>query len=597
MKRLIVLCDGSLEDADRQKDEAMLTNIGRMSRAFVSLDTRSIPPVEQIKLYESGVGTDGTPFNGAITSALGRGMMQKVQGLYDFICLNWDEGDEIYLFGYSRGAYIVRLLAYLIDIIGILPPRQYLHLFPAIFEALDAHTGKDNKDDLKAIDEIKGLLKPLENLRAEQRKDRNGFLIQCVGVFDTVGARGRPTILRRGSYSSLRSLFSSNSSVHSGTTSTTDSLDPGPPPPEPNHGLNSFGLPESLVPSCVELAFQALALDEHRVDYKPVLWRRWEEGDESGRKRAEERERDGQVVHQVWFSGAHADVGGGYKENDLSFLSLGWMLSQVSRDLAFDKPYLDRLMRKTTAPWGMMEPHESMVDEFRLLGSIDRALPLRFDPCTNETFHSSILAQPSTHLRTDLRALVRDHRMQLHFLPLEPLEAQLKAEWAQPILAKKKLERTISAPAAVPSVQVLQRQPNPVTRQTNETGPPDTSSSDDALRTSSPPPTLEPRAGRPEHSPVQITRASSVTSFTDNEGPRSPPPSPSDTASVAPAADNSPTPSPAALHTDLEDDADPFPALARRQHKDGGMLSRLRKWTARKRRESGERRGHSSHYG
>lgn len=53
-----------------------------------------------------------------------------------------------------------------------------------------------------------------------------------------------------------------------------------------------------------------------------------------------------------------ADIGGGYKENDLSFLSLGWMLSQVSRDLAFDKPYLDRLMRKTTAPWGMMDPHE-----------------------------------------------------------------------------------------------------------------------------------------------------------------------------------------------------------------------------------------------
>lgn len=190
---------------------------------------------------------------------------------------------QIYVFGFSRGAYIARLLACLVDIIGLLPPRQYLHLFPRIFEALDAHTGKGDDDDRKAIQSIRALLSPLERVRSAQRAHTDGFLIECVGAFDTVGTRGRPSFLRSAGFSAVPD-----------------------PPAVARAELNSFGLPSSHVPGCVRLALQALALDEHRKDYAPVLWRRWQKGDAVGERAARQREEQGQWVEQVWFAGAHA---------------------------------------------------------------------------------------------------------------------------------------------------------------------------------------------------------------------------------------------------------------------------------------------------
>lgn len=67
MKRLILLCDGTLEDADRQPDEARITNIARLSRAIVEMDRRDGKEVEQVKLYQSGVGTDETGAGSLIT--------------------------------------------------------------------------------------------------------------------------------------------------------------------------------------------------------------------------------------------------------------------------------------------------------------------------------------------------------------------------------------------------------------------------------------------------------------------------------------------------------------------------------------------------
>ncbi|BGP49112.1 hypothetical protein JCM10450v2_004991 [Rhodotorula kratochvilovae] len=472
MKRLILLCDGTLEDADKQKDEGSLTNIGRLSRAIVELDTRTNPPVEQIKLYQSGVGTDETAFGGLITGALGRGMMEKVQDLYDFLAINWQEGDEIFVFGFSRGAYIARLLACLVDIIGLLPPRQYLHLFPRIFEALDAHTGKDDSDDRAAVKQI---------------------------LFDTVGTRGRPSFLRSASYTSAP---------------------PTPTPPsEAPANLNSFGLPATHVPSCVRTALQALALDERRKDYAPVLWRRWEEGDTKGEGEARERMREGQEVEQVWFAGAHADIGGGYPEADLSFLSLEWLVSHLEGALAFDDAYLQHIYSRTNAAWGEMEPHQSRVGEFRLAPAEDRTLPnLPIDPCTNELLHASLLAQPASHLRPELRTLLAHPRAsRVLFAPLGEGEVRLLRGWVAPV-QRGRLGRTKTAPAALQGGQ----------------------SADEAGHEGE---------GRPP----------SVSSFTDNEDAPSPPPSP-----AAPPQ---------------QQQQDAFPALADRQPKHRRSSSSFSGWS------------------
>ncbi|GAA5822626.1 hypothetical protein JCM3770_000136 [Rhodotorula araucariae] len=480
MKRLVMLCDGTLEDADKQKHEGSLTNIGRLSRAIVETDTRSTPPIPQIKLYQSGVGTDETALGGLITGALGRGMMERTRDLYGWLALNWEEGDEIYLFGYSRGAYIARLLACLVDIIGILEPRKHLQLFPRIFAALDAHTGKDDDDDRAATEKIRGLLKPLEGMWKKQRERDGGFLIDCVGAFDTVAARGRPSILRSASYTSRL------------TAST--------PPSEAPADLNSFGLPATRVPSCVRTALQALALDERRKDYAPVLWRRWDEGDKVGERAAREREQEGQEVEQVWFAGAHADVGGGYPEADLSFLSLEWLVSRLSNNLAFDDAYLQYIYSRTNAPWGEMAPHQSRVGEFRLAPAMDRALPsFPLNPCTNEFLHASLLAQPESHLRPGLQALMaRPHAGSELYAPLGEGETRLLRGWLAPV-QRARLGRTKTAPP------LLQGGAMAGTGGGTVPGAEDGDSTDGE---------------------EGATRPPSVTSFTDNEDAPSPPPSP-----------------------------------------------------------------------
>ncbi|GAA5918050.1 hypothetical protein JCM6882_008157 [Rhodosporidiobolus microsporus] len=398
MKRLLLFCDGTAMDADNEEDPDLYTNVAKLSRAMMEEDKRGGKTVEQIKFYQSGVGTDEEALGDLVSSALGRGMLQKVKDLYDFLCLNWEEGDEIFLFGFSRGGYTVRLLASLINIIGILSPPQNMHLFPSLVAALDRNKGDDHgphEDD--AMLEIRKVLKPLSGFRARQQKALNGgFLIKCVAVFDTVATRGRPSAFRPSSFSS---------------------------PSHPKY--NSFGVDQTYLEPCVEVALQALAVDERRVDYRPVIWER----DEGG-----EAERRGQVLRQVWFSGAHCDIGGGYKEQDLSSISLTWMVAQLQDHLAFNFDYLERVTGKTTAPYGQMAPHQSRVGTFRLAAAEDRVLPLRPNPRTNEFYHPSITLQPPSHIRNAaLRSILASPAASAGlFVKLDPLEEALRRKWPAP---------------------------------------------------------------------------------------------------------------------------------------------------------------------
>ncbi|GAA5932161.1 hypothetical protein JCM1841_001214 [Sporobolomyces salmonicolor] len=269
MKRMVLLCDGTLKDADSQQDTDLYTNIGRMSRALLEEDNRSNPPIDQIKYYQSGVGTEG--------SGVG-GWFRERTLLYNFICLNWETGDELLLLGFSRGAYTIRLLASLISIIGVLHPRRSMQLFPALFEALDDRTGQDPKHDAKVARRVQKLLSQFsadKNQKDLAYSGKGKFLIKAIGVFDTVGTRGRPSRLR---FNTDHDLIR----------------------------FDSFGFDETRLEPIIELAFQALALEEHRIDYMPVIW-----------KRDLQIQMQGQRLLQVWFEGAHADVGGGYKEQDL----------------------------------------------------------------------------------------------------------------------------------------------------------------------------------------------------------------------------------------------------------------------------------------
>ncbi|CEQ41929.1 SPOSA6832_03714 [Sporobolomyces salmonicolor] len=343
MKRMVLLCDGTLKDADSQQDTDLYTNIGRMSRALLEEDNRSNPPIDQIK------------------GALGSGMMGKVRELYNFICLNWETGDELLLLGFSRGAYTIRLLASLISIIGVLHPRRSMQLFPALFEALDDRTGQDPKHDAKVARRVQKLLSQFsadKNQKDLAYSGKGKFLIKAIGVFDTVGTRGRPSRLR---FNTDHDLIR----------------------------FDSFGFDETRLEPIIELAFQALALEEHRIDYMPVIW-----------KRDLQIQMQGQRLLQVWFEGAHAG-----SSSRLNFcarpkvqrtctvnrcrrwlqgarswhISLYWMIAQLHPYLAFDFGYLKKIVKPTTAPYGQMPPHKSRIGEFKMAKAVDRKVPTRLD--------------------------------------------------------------------------------------------------------------------------------------------------------------------------------------------------------------------------
>ncbi|GAA5829173.1 hypothetical protein JCM3766R1_001006 [Sporobolomyces carnicolor] len=397
MKRLVILCDGTLEDADSEPDTRLYTNIGRLSRAIKEEDKRGTDQnqheIEQIKLYLGGVGTEDGKVGGLVSGALGTGIMDSVRNIYSFLGLNWESGDEVFLFGFSRGAYTVRLVASLISVIGILHPRKTMHLFPSLFAALDRRTGDSPKSDFKSAQTIQKLLASYSHEKREQDLEsaRKGkFLIKFVGLFDTVATRGRPSTLRR-----------------------------SPSQEPPAIKFDSFGFDETRLETCIEHAVQALALDEFRVDYVPVLW----VSNPLGRPK-------GQTLEQVWFSGTHADVGGGYMDGDLGYVSLWWMCSKVESMLEIDMDFLrDKMCQETVEAYGKMPPHKSRVGQFLLAKSVERPVPLTANPSTNELVHASVNYQPPSQLRAVVSALFSNPDL---FTKLSPLEQQLRDHWPTP---------------------------------------------------------------------------------------------------------------------------------------------------------------------
>jgi uncharacterized protein (DUF2235 family) len=108
-KRLIVCCDGTWNDAD---SAAEFTNVVRIARAIKPIDTRSSPATPQIVYYHSGVGTSDA-LDRVAGGAIGLGLSRNVRDAYASLAAN-SEGNEIFLFGFSRGAYTARSVAGLI---------------------------------------------------------------------------------------------------------------------------------------------------------------------------------------------------------------------------------------------------------------------------------------------------------------------------------------------------------------------------------------------------------------------------------------------------------------------------------------------------
>lgn len=277
MKRLIICCDGTWNRPENDN----VTNIEKLART-VETDSARTDGVPQLVEYISGVGANFYRTDRLLGGAFGLGLFGNVAKAYRFLALNFEPGDEIYVFGFSRGAYTARSLVGMIGRVGLLTSDALIA--DKLPEAVDRYRARRGKG------------RAWGSSNAEFIRDNcHSPDIAFLGVFDTVGALGVPGPLGR------------------------------------RHRFHNVSLSESVL-----CARHALAIDERRIKFEPSLW---EKDASLGMDQATR-------VKQVWFEGAHSDAGGGYRETGLSDTALKWMADEATATgLSFRRERLDAYVR------------------------------------------------------------------------------------------------------------------------------------------------------------------------------------------------------------------------------------------------------------
>lgn len=258
MTRLVVCCDGTWN----RPDQVSPTNVSKVALGVAGVGADG---VAQALYYHRGVGTSRS--ERLTGGAFGFGLSRNVRDCYRFVVERYEPGDELYFFGFSRGAFTARSTVGLIRNAGILRPPHADHL-----------------DEAYRLYRSGGSARSPTGLEAELFRrsfSHSEVRIHFVGVWDTVGALGIPGL-----------------------------------PPRLARGR--WGFHDTKLSSYVDFAYQALAIDEQRRPFRATLWERQEHADE-------------QVLEQLWFAGVHSDVGGGYPDPSLSEIALLWMVERARR--------------------------------------------------------------------------------------------------------------------------------------------------------------------------------------------------------------------------------------------------------------------------
>lgn len=312
-KNIVVLSDGTGQVGGKGHD----TNIYKL---FRMLEDRTN---EQIVLYDEGLGTESQKVSGM---AFGRGFGKNIQECYKFIFDNYKAGDKIFLFGFSRGAATVRSLASFIHYFGILPTsrpeliREAYRLYANRKESDFSETSQECLDGTKR--------KQTQSARASRDAMRSRSLGRKVadGTLRAIdkAAYGLSQVGRKDLDDKSREFVRDHPNQWAtieflGVWDTVPALGFIPIPkfdalinklPAWNHRFHDFKLHESVLN-----AYHALSIDDNRVWFFPTIWK------ECNPKK--------QKVEQVWFSGSHTDVGGGFWEAGFSDIALEWMVGKA----------------------------------------------------------------------------------------------------------------------------------------------------------------------------------------------------------------------------------------------------------------------------
>jgi uncharacterized protein (DUF2235 family) len=314
MKRLVVCADGtwSTTDVAAGINGTARTNVAKLADAIAPRDAAG---VAQEVYYHPGTGR-GWWWDRA-AGAFGFGLARSVKDCYAWLVDRYEPGDELFVFGFSRGAYTARCLVGLIRNCGVLH-WEHDGLIDKAYEFYRDRRPETHPAGAQAAD-----------FRARYAQP-GPVVIKCVGVWDTVGALGVPVTGPLGRITRKR-----------------------------------YGFHDLKLTSWVENAFHVLAIDERRKPFEPTLWEVAEA--ECGRPTFKQR------VEQVWFPGVHANVGGGYPDGQLSDLTLAWMFARASECGLAIKPEAKASVRGHCC--GTL--YDSMTWYYRAMGGLTRSVNAR----------------------------------------------------------------------------------------------------------------------------------------------------------------------------------------------------------------------------
>jgi hypothetical protein len=292
-KNIILLSDGTGQSGGVGYE----TNVWRLYQAL------KVDDDSQLISYDDGVGSQRTLISKLMGNSSAVGLDRNVRELYTFLVRHWEKGDRIYMFGFSRGAFTVRLLADLIASCGLLD----LQRIPSEKEL--------NRLVKSAYScSLKGYYYPAipRTFKGKfSRYKQDGEVdIHFMGVWDTVGAIGLP-------FKEVRYAM---------------------------HNWMRYGFRGLALNKNVKRACQAMSIDDCRESFHPIVWNERTE-EQPGR------------IHQVWFAGVHSNVGGGYPKKQLALVALDWMIQQVkewdikcsvtpTNQLQFYPQELDKILRE-----------------------------------------------------------------------------------------------------------------------------------------------------------------------------------------------------------------------------------------------------------
>jgi uncharacterized protein (DUF2235 family) len=311
-RNIVVCCDGTANEFAKDN-----TNVVKLYSVLEH------DPGRQVAYYHPGLGTMEaagalTPLARKVTKllgmAIGYGLASDIQNAYVFLMRHFKQGDRVFLFGFSRGAYTVRAVASLLHLYGLVHSGNESLVPYVIRMMMSIQRARSERERTQAMNEYLHL--------AGDFRDAMGC-VQCrpwfVGVWDTVSSVGWIA--------------------------------------------NPLKLPHVSNNPSIEIGRHAIAIDERRAFFRNHLWRLPNDGTAQGPK----------DMKQVWFPGVHCDVGGGYPESQsgLAKLALRWMLKEAqAAGLLVDATKARRVLGEDdgacTKPDALASPHESLKGAWNL---------------------------------------------------------------------------------------------------------------------------------------------------------------------------------------------------------------------------------------